>query len=146
MSKKSKGAIIITIVIVFITFNMVLSNNEYKKYLINTDIKFINQSINNKENFALLIGKDGCPACDKIFPKLKDYVVDEKEIVYYYEINDENRDTDLDNLMSLFPEMEFVPYISYIKNGTEVKNIILEDNEECFNEFINGFKLIKDDF
>lgn len=146
MYKKYKLIFIILIITIPIIFNILIFNNNYKNYLINADLKLINEKIENKESFALLIGKDGCPACEKVYPKITTEILRKKENIYYYEINNTNRKTELKDLLTLFPQLKHVPYIIYIKDGVEVKSILLNDSKEILNELWDSFKLIKGGF
>lgn len=145
MYKKYKLALIIMIVFMVITSKILLSKNEYKKYLIDIDLNSISEKIENKESFVLFIGKEDCPACDEIYPKIEKDILEKKEIMYYYEINDANRDKSLAVLLDIFPELKFVPYISFVKDGKEIKNILLGGESDNLTELWESFKIIKDD-
>lgn len=135
--------IFISIVILSVFFIKIYHSNSYKQYLISISLEEIQEKIDNKDSFVLLVGKEDCPACNELYPKIQNDILDKKETIFFYEINSTNRELDLDSLLNLFPDLQFVPYASYIKDGIEVKNILPSNNENNYNELWENINMIK---
>lgn len=76
----------------------------------------MNEMIAEKEEFFLVISREGCPDCEELKDKLGDVSVDRHQI-YLFEYEKNRSETLISELQEFFPNFIFVPYVCYVSNG-----------------------------
>ncbi len=119
-----KCAIIAVVIaaIAGLIFAGVTINKEKKekdKHLVQITISELQEKINNKETFILVVTKDGCSYCESYKPVLKD-VLSEHDIVAY-ELNQSTLTSkeDQNTYEELVPNVTGTPTTIFFKNGEE---------------------------
>lgn len=69
----------------------------------------------NNNTYILVIGKEGCPYCDKAKTIIKENINDINKEVVYLEMNKDNRDSYLNYINNEFSCIDIVPYTFYIE-------------------------------
>lgn len=87
-NKKTLAVIaILCLIIIGIIVALLIKNLDKDKYIINVNYKELVEKINNKEDFVLYIGKNGCSACEEFNPKFTNIVNKYKVKVYYLDLS-----------------------------------------------------------
>ena len=86
--KSKKNIIIGIIVIVFVGLivGLVLMKKDTNSYLIELNKKELQEKIDNKDNFILVISREGCSHCAEYIPILKNVLEKDKVTAYIVDI------------------------------------------------------------
>lgn len=87
-----------------------------KENVISIQYNEMNEMIEKKESFFLLISKEGCPDCNKLKNKLNG-ISTSGHILYIYEYDKNRTETLISELQDFFPNFIVVPYICYVNKG-----------------------------
>lgn len=91
-----------------------------KKYQNNTMLPIqydeLLEKIEQREEFVLLISKDGCPDCDKLKEEIHKEHTSERAM-YIFEYDKNRTETLISELEAIFPNFVAVPYLCYVNDG-----------------------------
>ena len=105
--------------IIFAGVTINKEKNKKDKHLVQLTISELQEKINNKETFILVVTKDGCSYCESYKPVLQDVLV-EYDIVGY-ELNQTTLTSkeDQNTYEELVPNITGTPTTVFFKNGEE---------------------------
>ncbi len=137
---KKKNIIIILAIIVFIALvSILIINNQTNKKgnLISITYKEIQEKVNNKDSFILIVSQTTCSHCANFKPKVKTITKEYGIDVYYidYDIEKEQatflKDFNLDGA---------TPTTLFIKDGKETSLLNRLEGDVSSTKIINSFK------
>lgn len=119
MKEKNKRIFIIlgiVVIILFIIGFLFLFQN--KNGIVELNLTQIQEKVENKENFILVVSKTSCTYCQSYLPKLDKIAKEEKFIAYYIEI-DKLSDQERETFDHLFSYISGTPTTLFIEKGEE---------------------------
>lgn len=116
------GAIVIAAIagIIYAAVTINKEKKEADKHLVEISIGELQEKVNNKDTFILVVTKDGCSYCESYKPVIKD-VLEEYDVVAY-ELNQTKLTTkeDQNAYEELVPNITGTPTTVFFKNGEEI--------------------------
>lgn len=125
---KNKFLIIMITLIVILSFIVIIFNTDKDQYLKEITYNELQEKINKKESFPLLIMSTSCTHCQSFEPKYKS-VLNKYELTSYY-INIANLNEDDYNGLEDLTSFEGTPTVVFIKNGSLMKIEINGDKDK----------------
>lgn len=89
-----------------------------KNGIVELNLTQVQEKLNNKENFILVVSKTTCTYCQSYLPKLDKIAKNEKFIAYYIEI-DKLSDQERESFDHLFSYISGTPTTLFIEEGEE---------------------------
>ncbi len=140
MEVKKKNNLLIGLIIIFIIIvGILLINNINNKpgELVKITYKEIEQKLNNKEDFILIVSRSNCSHCISYKPKVNQIAKDYKITVYYIDYDEEKKKEELLNKLKLDGS---TPMTLFIKDGKETSVLQRLEGDLETEKIIKKFK------
>ena len=126
-----------------------VENNENKeekvekveyKYLKKIDMQRLQEMLNNKEKFILVLTGTTCPHCLSYKPVLEEVLKEEKKVAYELDVWALNQEEKA-KFMTIFNDISGVPTTTFFQNGEELKDKRLSGNlaKSKIKDFLENF-------
>ena len=115
------GAIIIAAVagIIYAAVSINKDKKEKDSHLVEITLSELQEKVNNKETFILVVTQEGCPHCESFKPVLQDVLV-EYDTAGYEIVQSKIDEKDKDAYTDIVPNVTGTPTTLFFKNGEEV--------------------------
>lgn len=142
----NKKIFIISLIIFFILISILIINNIINNKnnlktgnLIELTYNQIEEKLNNKDSFILIVSKATCSHCASYKPKVKNVASEYHTDIYYIDYDTETKENS-EKLLNFFNLDGSTPITLFIKDGKETSILNRVEGDISKNKIISSFK------